>query len=368
MSAFKGGPTQYGGWQQAATSVEQLRIAGPTYRANGLLIRGVVTAVYVTDSENGRPGEEAAPEAVYCDVLTYSGRPTLRWGVLERVLVAQDRGGIHEGRIWRPRATTMDVSGEPLQTPLNLGHNPANLDGDHVLIGFLDDDLNMPVILRGIPHPSADVGNAEADVGRRLRFKLVDGHPDFQKHRGSFYGIDTQGNFLIDLSYAHTGSYKDDPGSEGNEPGPDETDPAIGAMQVRLAKTKAVRIMVSENVGQETEEELASYELGESMAVALPDGGTVTIDIDGGPTFEISGKESGTLVRVGGGLKKVADADRVETLYASLKTAFDGHTHVQELPLHPAVPPTGPTGTPSATAPIWDPKINNSTVQMPDAL
>lgn len=198
-------------------------------RANGLLVRGVVVATYVVDDENHpNAGKDAPPVAVYCDVLSYSNISGTRWRFIKHAIVAQDRGALHSGRVWKPRATSLDVTKETVS--LDVATNPANLDGDHVLVGFLDDNLNTPVILEGLPHPSADVGNEDKTAGRghRLRLKLEDGDPDFWKHHGTFYGINNAGDFEVDTTFAHDGELEED----GKEK-PPPTD-GKGAQRARL--------------------------------------------------------------------------------------------------------------------------------------
>jgi len=138
----------------------------------------------------------------------------MRWNYLQQVPVCQDRGGLHEGRIWKPRAATFDVTQNPMD--LQKVTNPGNLDGDHVLVGFIEDTLNQPIVLAGIPHPAVDQGNNERIVGGRFRLKLADGDPDFRKHHGSFFGVDSNGNWVTDTRWAHDGTYQPD----GTEPDP----------------------------------------------------------------------------------------------------------------------------------------------------
>jgi hypothetical protein len=103
---------------------------------------------------------------------------------------------------------TLDKTGSGID--LDNLTNPGELDGDHVLVGFMDDNLQAPVILRGIPHPSSDEGNADRAPGRRLKLKVADGDPDFLKHHGSFYGLDGDGGFLADTRFANDGTLNSD--------------------------------------------------------------------------------------------------------------------------------------------------------------
>lgn len=183
-----------------------------------LLLRGVITATYTVDDDNHpfASSPDATPTAIYCDVLIYSSVASMRFMFFPSVLVSQDIGGINRGRVWKPRATTMDISGNIVDG--DIATNPADMDGDHVLVGFLDDNPNLPVILRGIPHPSADFDKRSDDpIGFRTKLILADGNPDFVKNAGSFYGINDDGDYVVDTSHANGGTIEND-GSESPNP------------------------------------------------------------------------------------------------------------------------------------------------------
>jgi hypothetical protein len=196
--------------------------------AQGLLTRGVVVAVYPYDDPEAIVIPNIATTEIYCAVLTYGSVTGQRTGVLPRCLVLQPRASLHEGDIWIPRATTMDITGAALDP--NRSTNPFNMDGDHVLVGFIDDDMTHPVVLGAIPHPAADKGNEAGGLAlssdpARTRIKSTDqtkingapskssGGPRLTKHRGVIYGVDELGNYSIDLRNAHNGVHQ----SEGLE-------------------------------------------------------------------------------------------------------------------------------------------------------
>ncbi len=186
-------------------------------KARGLMLRGVVVATYVVDDPDhpGADGTNAnGPRSVYCDVIAYSSLSGMRWRAISQCLVRQDRGGIHDGEVWKPKAATLDITGGVLDP--NRGSNPANWNGDHVLVGFMDDALNLPVILGGIPHPNADAGVGESSTRQRLQLRVVDGDPRFIKHHGSHFGVDCDGNWLVDSRFAHDGELEE----TGAEPAP----------------------------------------------------------------------------------------------------------------------------------------------------
>lgn len=205
--------------------------------ANGLLLRGVVTTTYVIDDAN-HPHVADDPVAVYCDVLCYSSMAGARWMFFEKAIVSQDRGGLHSGKVWKPRAATRDITGEAMD--LNKGTNLANLDGDHVLVGFMDNSLNLPVVLKGLAHPKTDVGQEQETLaGHRLRLKVADGDPDFWKHRGAFYGVSDGGDFEVDLTQA----YAADLAVDGKQPTPPD-DGSTGNCEFKTQKNGEFRVLV----------------------------------------------------------------------------------------------------------------------------
>lgn len=202
----------------------------------GLLLRGVVTATYLID-DPGHPFADSdmhTPMATYCDVLAYGRVGGVRF--LPKVLVSCDLGAMHRGRVRKLRATTKDVTGNALQEKTN----PWDMDGDHVLVGFMEGNLSQPVILRGIPHPKTDVGQEqEALAGHRLRLKVADGDPDFWKHRGAFYGISDDGDFVADLTQAYDGDLE----ADGKQPTAPE-DGTAGNFEFKAQKNAEFRALV----------------------------------------------------------------------------------------------------------------------------
>lgn len=215
----------------------QHQSAFPSFRASdkphpgAVLVRGVVIAVYTFDNPDG--SAVRARRVTYCDVRTYSQIPQLKTNIITRVLVNTTRGGIHEGRAWTPRAATFDLSTRRRINPQEAATlpNPATLDGDHVLVGFMDNTMSLPVIITGIPHPAADTGferwfptsdnedpfsNLEerADEDSAITdfvspSSLAEGGDTF-KHRGVVYGVNGFGNFLVDAVNGNEGSLEPD--------------------------------------------------------------------------------------------------------------------------------------------------------------
>lgn len=203
-------------------------------RPGGLNLRGVVVAVYVFD-DDGYPQPEDRPNTVLVDVLTYGEHNTY----IPRVPWTYERSGLHEGDVSLPRAATIDTEGD-----LNLlNSNPRNLDGDHVIVSFIENSLNQPYISRSIGHPSSDRGNAAKPVTQRLRLVRGDGHPRLWKHRGAAFGFDRDGQFLLDTRGAHSGEYR----ADGTEPDPTENG-SNGNVLATLQPGSAFRVTGGETV------------------------------------------------------------------------------------------------------------------------
>jgi hypothetical protein len=235
----------------------------------GEVRKGVVIAVYVYDSpQDPNPsGGIPAFNTVYADVLCY-GR---HQGLIPRCLVPQG-GGVHEGRVWKPRAARMDVTGQVLDP--DKATNPLAMDGDHVLVGFAEGDPAQPFIQCLIPHPSSDVGHQPSEpIGQRTRLTLADGEPDIQKHRGVYFGVDDLGNYVLDLTQAHAGQYMPD----GSEPPP----PVNGLTGNVTIKTQAMAtILIKLGVDREIKIE----ETTAGITVVMPNGPikltSLSMDVD----------------------------------------------------------------------------------------
>jgi len=304
------------------SGIQTRRVAEMPDSARGLNVRGVVVATYIVDDINHpHAGKGDGPKAVYCDVVTYSGIPGFRFRMLPQCLVKQDRGGIHSGKIWKPRAAKISVNGEPLDPKYT---NLANMDGDHVLIGFIDDSFSLPIILGAIAHPNVDLGNEQADVGHRLNLKILDGDPDFWKHHGAFYGVSDGGDFVVDTTKAYAGA---DLLPTGNEP------PAIG----------------DGSTG--------------NFPIKLPLGAKLTVQIAGGDTFELDLKDALAKLKVGNGAVHAVIQEALQDFWDNtVKPKFDAadaHTHVGGM---------GPTSIPSVLValPVLAPATKSSKVSFPD--
>lgn len=326
--------------------------AMPWQGSAGLLLRGVVVATYVSDAD-GHPYADYSPVAVYCDVLTYSSVPGVRWQLFNTCLVTQETGGMQQGHIWKPRAATLDVTGNPLN--VSRATNPADLDGDHVLVGFLDNSLNNPIILRGIPHPAIDAGHGQDEVlGARMKLTVADGDPDFRKHHGAFFGISDAGDMVVDLARAHAGALQDD----GSEPDPPQ-DGSAGNLKINIEQN-AQRLLSLLDMSDPTNPTAVLTELLQLAGYTLD-------FMDQTPAWQLKAgsdnlvnfgnKAGNATMSLGDGAKHVPIVEALQQLWQNLKTYLDGHTHPTS---------TGPSGPPSGPATSWDSSVASSKVAIPD--
>ena len=325
------------GGRRKQSGIQTYHGAGRGVRAaKGLMLRGVVTATYVQleDAENPYPyaprdGQAALLveniAAVYCDVLTYGAVTTTRTTKLHRVLVSQTRAGIHDGDVWKPRAARIDISAPQLDQRLA---QPFDLDGDHVLIGFMEDNLDLPVILRALPHPRAGFGNEGLpEAGHRLRMRSADGEPDYRKHRGTFFGVDDLGNFVLDATRAHDGDYTTD-GNE--EPGDDATN---GGVSIRLSAKSSFHV-----VG--TDPDAANPKFDAVLA-----DNALTVRLSNGASLSLTGKDSAAALAIGDGSVHAAVFEHLQewwdtVAFPAVATLIDAHVHPS------GMGPTGPSPTP----------------------
>lgn len=333
---------------QSGVPKNLLPTSGSSLRAGGLLLRGVVTATYVVDDpKHPFKGVNPRGAAVYCDVLCYSGSTATRWRFIPNVLVSQEMGAMHRGRVWKPRAATLDVSGVPINLDGNV--KPGQLDGDHVLVGFLDDNVNMPIILRGLPHPIADTKNETKDPGNRINLQVADGDPDFWKHHGTYFGVDDNGDFLVDTASANNGVLLPD----GSESPPPTT--GAGAQTHRLPQDAKYLVTLLDMANPTAPVPVLEFQIQKTdLAMKVGVGAVNTLKVELADTM--------AKLTLGDGTKHVPIVETLQAFYTALKAkldAFDAHTHTDGM---------GGTGVPAPTiaADPWDATINSSKVNIPN--
>lgn len=367
--AAKQQPPRYGRNQTLFPSNVATYVPEDGLRAHGLLLRGVVTKVYEYDAPRRvATGLGASSAAIYCDVLVYSTRRSARGYFLPECLVSQDCANLHDGDIWKPRPTTMQFD-RPLN-PTKL-YNLAELDGDHVVVGFLDGDFSYPIVLRQLPHPSTDLRRelpATIDApGHRKKLRQTDGHVRLWRHHGTFFGVQPDGSFVVDASRGHHGRIN----ADGTEQSYTEGNEAPPITLVRVRPGGKVRVEVVGN--PENPDAIVTNDDPNPTPKALEleiSENQVLVRLDGADNLTLTQSGANAELKVGDGSVHVAIGEHLQTLYNQLKTRLDAFdlafaNHLHGSSFGPTSPPE-PGG--SISAPAWDdvPTIISSKVSLPD--
>ena len=210
--------------------------------ANGVLVRGVVLRTYFPDDID-RNGVALRPPGFVCDVLVYE---IFRKTVLRQVPIAVMSGGVNDHEIWRPRGSSVDLTSGPVN--VNGGPNEQftsaaeDLDGDHVLIGFLGNDLQKPIILQQIPHPRTTRAPSVGDTTQYKYRRVI---------RGSVFGVRASGDLDLDTSQASAGDLTVPGGTEVPNPAAGNvriTVPALAVVSITNAIVSNPRNVVLSNL------------------------------------------------------------------------------------------------------------------------
>lgn len=305
---------KFGKGYRLQSGIEHRKRVVGTSTPNGLLMRGAAIATYVTDNPNHPRGDNPnnLPVAVYCDVIVYGSLPYNRWFTLSKVLVSQKRGGLHNDDIWKPRATSKNINTDFNDT---VGANPGDLDGDHVLIGFMNNSFDEPIIIKGLPHPARDIANDLYPSGKRLKLKLIDGDPDLVKHHGVFSGVDDSGNYIVDSTFGNDGTTSD----TGEEPLPD-TQGNSGNQEYSLPKNSVFSVILKDMSNPLSPVDYAKF-------MIKFEGGNIEFVVDNQNSIRVDGSGEEAEVTIGNGMASAAVANLLETLWNSAKAVFSSHTH-----------------------------------------
>ena len=295
--------------------------------SQGKIIPGVVIAVYEYDTQETFNNSNQTPitnNTLRCDVLTYGKRPS----VLHRVMITTPSSSAQAGMIRRPRAASQSLNGADFDLDTN---DVMSLDGDHVLVCTTDNDLNEKYVIAYLSHPSGDKGNQDKDIGYRTRLKGTDPDVWFYKYNGSFYGIDGDGNFIVDTTEATSGGIE----ANGTQPTP------------TLDGTNG------------------------NVTINVPEGSVVTIRLADGNNLRLEGTEAGAVATFGDGAVPVAVASHLQTLYENLKAEFDAfHAEFLNAQVQTVFGPSSTiqfgSGLTTRVAPTYDPNINSNHLAIPD--
>jgi hypothetical protein len=154
----------------------------------GWITRGVVLQTFFADED--QRDEESAPNPnqrlILCDVRTY-GRYSR---ILPRVPVLQRTQGLHDLDITIPRKARVNLQGSALNTEGVQATPAQSMDGDHVLVTFLDNDPQQPRIL---PFTEGHPASAARPVAAEGRVRVI-------RHQGTSLSWDQEGNFTLDAT------------------------------------------------------------------------------------------------------------------------------------------------------------------------
>lgn len=242
-------------------TVPQAGIERRAYRPRGTadpgLARAVVLTTYYADAEDARQAR-SRPRQVLCDVWL------MRGGRLPGVPVLQHGSAVTNASLWVPQATTRNlVSGEPL-TLTNAGEgappatSPEDLDGEQVLVGWIDGHADRPIVLGSLTHTrgaypqngAVAVAPPTVTPGEAAELpKGPDGNERWVAHQGTVARIDRNGNVRIDAAGAGIGNDGEtDVRGEGETSGHVDLNLGAGAeLVIRSGGVPVVRIKARPN-------------------------------------------------------------------------------------------------------------------------
>ena len=217
MSRYNTTRTQGGGVIQAGLDIQQRGPSHTTFDPTGLH-RGIVLETFAPKTGPGTADEDFNEDnfrrfQVECTVLLAKTQIFLR-----QVPVKQPFYGVNNANPWVPRPTTRVLSES---RDLNFRPRTArgqfvsavpaldDLDGDMVIVEFLDNEIDSPMITGAITHEQTNrriikdgtgwtEGTAAAQRGHPEQFEY------FLHHKGCEVRINDDGEFLIDTVGAYT--------------------------------------------------------------------------------------------------------------------------------------------------------------------
>lgn len=229
--------------------------------------RAVVLRSFVADSLDRQSSRRRAK--VLCDVILVAAQIQL-----QRVQVEQ-RLGVNNGQIWVPRPSTRRIStGGPveLQSRSPRGTREGeptpydDLDGDMVLVDFIEGDLDYPIIRGSMEHERTlrDVieGDGWAEGGAGSERGSAQKNEQYSRYAGTEVRLNAQGDYLIDTVGATDDNIE-------------EVVPATGG-QIRMRLKDGQKFTVEAN--------------GEDVLEVFKEAGVVHVDLGEGATdFIIKG-------------------------------------------------------------------------------
>lgn len=239
--------------------------------------RGLVIHTYATDApkrKENRPDTTRVYE-VECDVLL-----TKSLIFLERVPVAQKEHGVNDAEPWIPRPAKRVIGGGNLNFTRvsargvlqDLPPHLADVDGDQVLVQFMEGDPEKPIITHAISHTKTKrlvvegSGWAESDEGESRGTPYQ--NEKYFRYRGVEVRINDDGDVLLDTVGATADEENETPAVTG------------GQVRVRVKSTQRFTIQMGDvdvlEVWQNPVTEQVHVDLGEGASEAIVRGNKLT--------------------------------------------------------------------------------------------
>lgn len=198
----------------------------------GAIYRGVVLETYLPGDPRlvGKVSvaDPSALPGVVCDVMLIEPRNRT---ILKKVSVAKLSSGLNDGDVYVPTPSSKSINGGQLLvsaegnlTQRGLLTRATDFDGDFVIVGFMANDLNQPIILGQIEHPRTNIRPQFTDATKYKRRTVV---------RGASFGVTNGGDVEVDLRAT---------GGETTPSGALVSDPLTGNLDIRLKTAAAVTI------------------------------------------------------------------------------------------------------------------------------
>lgn len=271
----------------------------------------------VGDEENLRG------RSVECDVLL------VRSGVVIRsAQVLQKTHGVNNAHgLWVPKPTTRDVvdPSHPLNlarthsrrgTPIGAITPPGNVDGEHVLLDFIEGNVDYPIIVGALTHEQTN-RVIETGDGWREGSSETRGNPRggefYTHHQGAELRVNERGDVLIDT----VGAYEDATTE-------DDSDTGMGQVRIRVKVGQRFTVAMGDD---------------EDVLEVFKDGAQLRIDLGPGAAERLV----------------LGDSFR-DYVNNQVKTYVDAHTHLPgtflvTLPGPSTVNVTGVSGAPVTSMP-----------------
>ena len=295
---LRGGVVVQSGVDLKPRSTQRYRLMDPALRP----FRAVVVNSRVIDEAGHVRGI-----AVECDVILVRTQLSI-----QNVPVLQRQYGINNVHdLWVPRPTTRSLDDSDLNVNRTVSSRgtfvaPATslgeLDGDMVLVDFMEGNKDFPIIVGALPHERSNrvltsgIGWREGSVAERGAPKRDE---YYTHHYGAEVRINEQGDLLVDTVNAYADPATEDAGA------------ASGQVRFRIKDSQRLTVAIGDD---------------EDVFEVWKDGGQLRVDLGEGAT------------------ERIVLGDSFRTFLNNFfSVAFDTHTHV--------APVGGSTGPPN-TAPV----------------